>query len=260
MPICMCRTTGGFSRRAAPHPNDICTFEDFNQLPVLTKTSIRNNFEDLIATNYSKNDLLPNATGGSTGEPLSYYQDEQYNLWADAARMRGWYEMAGCQPCDRCAVLWGAMHDVKTDFSMWERIRDFVRHGEINLNSFNLSDKRKLSFLKWCRTLRPKLLRGYFTAIREFAHFIDQEKLSFPPLVGIILCAETVDKDSQAYIEKVFCATSYNMYGGREVSLIAMECAAKNGLHEISENNYVEFEPIDLPGYSESRQSTGHKS
>ncbi|MFX0199558.1 MAG: hypothetical protein ACFFCW_25840, partial [Candidatus Hodarchaeota archaeon] len=80
--------------------------------------------------------------------------------------------------------------------------------------------------------------------------FLDNERLRFPTLQGVILCAETVDNDSQSYIERIFNTPSYNTYGSREVGLIAMECSHKNGLHEVSENNYVEFEPIKLSGHN----------
>jgi phenylacetate-CoA ligase len=231
-------------------PLDFKSFDDFQQLPVLSKTDIRENFDDLVARNVPPSELIPDATGGSTGEPLHYYHDRQYQQWADAAIMRGWYEFAGCSPGDCCAVLWGAERDVSSDFSTWERFKDLCRYGEIRLNSFNLSDDRKKAFLRWCRWFRPRLLRGYVTAIKELAVYLDENRLLFPKLDGVILCAETVDDDSQAYIERVFRAISYNTYGSREVSLIAMECSMKNGLHEVSENNYVEFEPIDLPGYT----------
>lgn len=230
-------------------PKDIRAFEDFNKLPVLTKEIIRENFEDLIAKNIPRNQLIPNATGGSTGEPLHFYQDRQYEAWADAARIRGWYNIAGGEFGDSCGVLWGAMNEVKEDYSVVERIQTFLKSGSIVLNAFNLSKERKLNFLKWCQVLRPKLLRGYVTALKDFALFLDEEKLKFPDIRGVILCAETVDEETQAYIEKVFRAPSYNTYGGRELSLIAMECLHKNGLHEVSENNYVEFERIDLANY-----------
>ena len=230
-------------------PQDIKTFNDFTVIPILTKDIIRQNFDDLKAVNLSPKEFVPNSTGGSTGEPLSFYQDRQYETWADAARIRGWYHIAGCESGDNCAVLWGAMKDVKEDFSLWERLRLFCTSGEIPLNAFNLSDERKLLFLKWCRMMKPSLLRGYVTAIKELALFLDEQNLRFPDLKGVILCAETVDDHSQTYIEKVFRAPSYNTYGGRELSLIAMGCSQGNGLHEVSENNYVEFEPIDLRGY-----------
>lgn len=231
---------------------DIRTYRDFEFLPILTKELIRKNFDSMVSTFYQKEDLISNSTGGSTGTPLKYFQDKNYEKWANAARIRGWYHIAGCSSGASCAVLWGAMHEVKENFSYYERIKDYIESGEIWLNAFNLSDERKFEFLKLCRLFRPKLLRGYFTAVKDFAVFIDQNKLKFPQVKGIILGAETVDLESQKYIEKVFNAPSYNTYGGRELSLIAMECDHKNGLHEISENNYVEFEPITIKNYPEA--------
>jgi phenylacetate-CoA ligase len=52
----------------------------------------------------------------------------------------------------------------------------------------------------------------------------------------------------QRRLEKVFRAPSLNSYGGRELSLIAIECAEQVGLHEVSENNYVEYEAIPDAG------------
>jgi len=230
-------------------PKDIRNAKDFRVFPILTKDIIRTNFEKLIANNMLKNDLIPNSTGGSTGEPLHYYQDTNYENWADAARIRGWYHLANCEIGDTCAVLWGAMREVKENFTLFERIKEYLTSGEVWLNAFNLSENRKIEFLRLCHIFRPKLLRGYFTAIKDFALFLDKERLPFPAIKGVILGAETVDQTSQTFIEKVFKAPSFNTYGGRELSLIAMECSHKNGLHEVSENNYVEFEDIDLFGH-----------
>lgn len=230
-------------------PDDIKDFNDFEGIPTLTKQIIRENFDDLIATNIARDRLVPNSTGGSTGEPLRFYQDRRYELWADAARIRGWYEFPGCELGDSCAVVWGAMHEVKENYSPLERLELFCKYGHIPLNAFNLSVERKLEFLKWCRLLRPKLLRGYVTAIKDLARFIDEEGIAFPRLKGVILCAETVDAETQNYIESVFRAPTYNSYGGRELSLIATECSHRSGLHEVSENNYVEFEEIELAGF-----------
>lgn len=235
-------------RQCDATPDDVASFEDFARLPVLTKSVIREKLDELTAQNVPRERLVPNATGGSTGEPLCCYQDESYRLWAEAARIRAWYEMAGCRDGDRCAVLWGAVRDVRTDFSLTERLRDFCRDGEIKMNAFNLSDQRKLTFLRWCRLVRPKLLRGYVTAIKDFAAFLQERDLVFPRLSGIMLCAETVDEPSRTAIDQAFRTRSFNMYGGRELSLIAMECPARRGLHEVSENNYVEFEPAEIPG------------
>lgn len=230
-------------------PQDFRTLEDLQRLPVLTKEIIRNNQSRLIAENMPVEERIPNATGGSTGEPLHFLQDSRFKRWADAARLRGWYSFAGhnCWDTD-CAVLWGAMHDIKTNYSFKERAVDYIKHGEIKLNAFNLGFERKMHFAKLCKMSKPKLLRGYFTAIKEFSQFVEEQNLKFPSIDGIVLCAETVDEASRLKIEKILNAKTFNSYGGRELSLIAMECEHQNGLHEVSENNYVEFERIDLDG------------
>lgn len=227
---------------------DFATLQDLEKLPVLTKEIIRRESSRMLAENAAAADRIPNATGGSTGEPLHFFQDRHFETWADAARIRGWYHLAGSNCWDPCAVLWGAAHEVQEDFSPLERVRDYVGTGEILLNAFNLSDARMAAFQKLCRRLRPTLLRGYFTAVDEFARFLRKTKSGFPPLRGVILCAETVDEVKRAEIEETFRAPAFNLYGGRELSLIAMECQHKRGLHEVSENNYVEFEPIELQG------------
>jgi len=54
-------------------PNDIERAEDLVKLPILTKQLIRNNFDNLVTPGFPAKDLVPNCTGGSTGEPLVFY-------------------------------------------------------------------------------------------------------------------------------------------------------------------------------------------
>jgi phenylacetate-CoA ligase len=230
-------------------PDDIKTFSDFSKIPVLTKKLIKQNFDRLISANKSQHNLIPNATGGSTGEPLHFFQDKNYEAWANAARIRGIYNFPGFRYGDNTAILWGAMNEVKEDFSLIERAKSFLKDGEIYLNAFNMSENRMRSFLKLCRLTRPIIVRGYVTALNEFAKFLDQTGEWFPRVKAVVFGAETADESTRNLAERIFKAPSFNTYGGRELSLIASECRAHNGLHEISENNYVEFEKINIRGY-----------
>ena len=47
------------------------TLEDLTSLPILEKRDIQQNKAELTAANWRRSDLLPNFTGGSTGEPLA---------------------------------------------------------------------------------------------------------------------------------------------------------------------------------------------
>jgi len=227
------------------HPSDFSELETFKTFPVLTKSIIRENFEDLISTDASERGLIKNSTGGSTGEPLVFYQDRRFHAFADAARIRGWYEAPGFKAGETMGVIWGDMRDVGDDYSASQRIATVLRSGEVLLNAFNLSEERMYRFYRWLCLFSPKLLRGYVTALVDFAAFLERRGLALPTVKGVVLCAETVSPEVQRYLERVIGAPSYNTYGGRELSLIAFECGAKMGLHEVSENNLVELEPIE---------------
>jgi len=226
-------------------PTRLNDFNDLKRIPILTKETIKNNFSDLMAKNISQTELIENATGGSTGVPLQFYHDKNYRKHSDVAQMRAWQNVPDYRLGDVSAVLWGDMKDIKSNYSLWERLNYYIRRGEIPMNAFHLSRDRNLEFARWCRLLKPKVIRAYVTAIKEFAGFAEENHIRFPGLKGIILGAETVNETSRSYIEKIFKTKTFNSYGSRELSGIAMECA-HGGLHQIAENNYVEYKEIQL--------------
>ena len=60
---------------------DVKNFDDIKklkQIPVLTKEIIQNNFENLLSNNCNRKDLKLCHTGGSTGQPLTFYLDKGF--------------------------------------------------------------------------------------------------------------------------------------------------------------------------------------
>ena len=67
-------------------PEDIRCRQDLLKLPVLTKEDVRQNFERLIAQNFSKRDLVFRHTSGTTGKALHFYATKpaiafQWAVW-----------------------------------------------------------------------------------------------------------------------------------------------------------------------------------
>ena len=54
-------------------PDDIRVENDVRRLPMLTKGEIQRSREGLIADTHPVSNLIANQTGGSTGEPLSFF-------------------------------------------------------------------------------------------------------------------------------------------------------------------------------------------
>ncbi|MEM2514633.1 MAG: hypothetical protein QXU81_10055 [Candidatus Bathyarchaeia archaeon] len=55
-------------------PNHIQGYGDLYLIPPLTKRDINHNRQLLMASNYKKSELIEDHTGGSTGEPLFFFQ------------------------------------------------------------------------------------------------------------------------------------------------------------------------------------------
>ena len=87
-------------------PHEIQTPDDLARLPELTKAAVRSNFGDLAARALPKKELLLRSTGGSTGQPLSFYRTKgDFYGWGSAAELRA-YGWAGYTLGDKCALLW----------------------------------------------------------------------------------------------------------------------------------------------------------
>jgi phenylacetate-CoA ligase len=85
--------------------------QDFAQIPVLSKDILRDRKEELLAEPVDRQKLKWNASGGSTGEPVQFYQDETY--WTNSRAVRWMFESWwGIRPGEPTACIWGADRDL----------------------------------------------------------------------------------------------------------------------------------------------------
>ncbi len=221
-------------------PEDIQQLSDIEKLPLLTKTDIQNNVDQLISKQFIKSELLEDASGGSTGEPTVYFKDlDRHNLRrADQLRHDRW---SGWDIGKRSALIWGAARDLKAVKSLREFIisRFIARTWE--LDAFEMTSERMDEFAVELERIKPVMILGYANALHKFA----QHLLKYHPdhkikLSGIISSAETLSQDKRTVIEQAFGCKVLNRYGSREVGLIASECKQQSGLHINADNIYLE--------------------
>lgn len=227
-------------------PDDIRTFEDFRRLPLLTKSNIQNSLENLTTTGIDLQNLSLNSTGGSTGMPLNFYQDDNYRLWSDAARIRAWRHVVGADEHDLEAVLWGATRDIGQGLTLKKVLYSVLREGTLPLNTFDLDDALLKNYLFYFNLLKPKILRGYASSLYYVARYVQKRALSIHRPKSIISSTEVLHPRMRETIERVFGCPVFDSYGCREVSQIATECEAHNGLHVVFENQYVELDGQDI--------------
>lgn len=204
---------------------DVRDFDDFAQLPILTKAIVREREDDLIAENLDRATLSRLNSGGSTGAPLTFWHDRDYLDASDAGVLRI-LRQAGWRPGDMMAFFWG-WNDRLYAMPRWEfELRQWLRRS-YQLDSFDASEA---AFARWARTwdrIRPRVAFGYASTIARFAEYLLAMGRSVRPVRGVFTTAEKVYPEQRAVIERAFGAPVFDCYGSSEVRNIAAECPAR---------------------------------
>jgi len=228
-------------------PTDIRSWGDFTRnVPLLSKSDIQDNLCDLVSRSYSEDELIRDMTGGSTGSPLVFYytKDRLDSREAATTRHRRW---AGWEIGDKVAALWGSRRDIQHPRTIKSRIRQFLISRYFLLDASAITEDKMLDFAQELRVFRPKIIQGYANTLYLFARFLKSNNINGIRPKGIISSAEVLLPENRTFIESIFGCSVFDLYGSREVMLIASECESHRGMHINADSLYVEFVRDGLP-------------
>jgi phenylacetate-CoA ligase len=215
-------------------------YDDFQKIPILTKEIIRNSSKHLYNSDYLKTEeVVKNTSGGSTGEPLEFYQTKDQMICGDVNYFYALH-LNGISPYDKSADLWGAerdMHNLKTNITLRSLIQN-----KITLNTFVLNDERIISYIRKLNEKKPVFIKAYVHSIYDISKFINANSIiiDFKP---VIHCTTgPLYSNMREEISKAFNnAYVYSFYGSREVSAIASEVRGMEGMYVMFDNVFVEI-------------------
>jgi phenylacetate-CoA ligase len=227
--------------QAGFHPQDPRKDPDcLSRLPILTKATIRENFQDLLTTEPERRRRLSKlSTSGSTGQPLVFMQDPDFRDYATAS-VQHHMSWAGWKLGDLHAIMWGA--PLKSSLARKTRttLLNWV-WNRFQIDAFNLTDQSLAAFTKRVARQKPRLLFGYATSIYTFAQFVRQKPDQQIRFTGVFTTSESLLPPVRQFIEETFQCNVYNRYGSVELGGIACECAKHTGYHISPENHYIEI-------------------
>ena len=222
---------------------------DLSFIPPLEKEHIRNHLDELCSTRYKPRDRILNATGGSTGTPLNFYQSRHY--W-NCRNLSVYYfdRWAGWDFGEPQLIIWGSLAEIDRGRNIKEKINRFWRN-QYWLNGYNLTESEMSKTFNMMRHIKPTTILSYPSSLYQFSKFLNENNL-LPDwdIHGIISSAEMLHPHYRTLAESVFNTKVYNRYGGREVGLIAMECD-EGRMHINCGDLYLEIDspdPYNQPG------------
>jgi len=223
--------------------------KSISEIPSLEKQDVRAHLERLCSEAFTPGQRIKNATGGSTGTPLTFYQDRDY--WNQRNLSVYYFDRwAGWDLGEPQLVIWGTPPELSGDERWKHRLNTFWRN-QYWLNGFHLTDETMHNVFEKMNRCNPQTILAYPSSLYQFAKFVYENGLR-PRwgLKGIISSAEMLHGHYRDLAEAVFNVKVFNRYGGREVGLIAMECA-EGRMHINCRDLYLEIDspdPYTRPG------------
>ena len=213
---------------------DLKTPADFARLPILEKEEIRKNTQEMISVGYSADRLKSSATGGSTGAPLTVYQDPAAPRNEISWRMLNWW---GCDISDSSAYLYRAIPSARNQLIqktiLWPTRRNWIAASEMDEGLMN-------QFYQKLLRDKPTYLIGYVGALDVFAGYLERNALILPSLKAVWTTAAPLPEGKRNYMEAVYKAPVYTQYGSCELYWVAAECSLKKGMHVGTDVRHVD--------------------
>jgi phenylacetate-CoA ligase len=179
-------------------------------------------------------------TGGSTGEPLTFYVSNTSRAF-DRATLYRLYRWCGADRGDPVFSVWGNL----TGGSDWKSRMRVLKRRYISrtrtLDAFQMNPDTQQRFIADMRHSRPMILRGYTSALVNLAQFAEENGFELPRPCALVTTAEPLFPEQRLILSQAFCAPVYDQYGCAEVNGVAMQCEELDGLHISEEHVVVEI-------------------
>lgn len=201
-------------------PLDIRTAEDLQKLPIINKEIANAHFDEIVPDNLSLFRYRKGKTGGTTGEPMYYYCDEDTWGYVTAAKVYYW-RLYGYQYGEPFAAMGSASLFAKKP-SLVRRIYDKIRN-EVPMNTVNLTDELCEKYISIIREKKIRYIYGYAASIYIFTRYIATHGIDLKQIEGVFTTSENLTDEYRKLIEETYECKVRDCYGARDAGITAYE-------------------------------------
>ncbi|MDD5326971.1 MAG: hypothetical protein PHY02_04040 [Phycisphaerae bacterium] len=216
-------------------PAHIKQLSDLEKIPLLTKKIIRENFEDLIASNVKRSDIKLSHSSGTTGQKLFFYLPKILKYQINYAVNARFYNWAGIKPFDKRVTLGGRLFTKHHPYWIYNRAEN-----QLLLSIHHLNSETVDSYIEMIEKFSPKFIAGHPSGVDFIAQRLVNTHKTLP-LKAIFTTGETLTDEQRQVIKKGFGVDVFDTWGLGESVASASECEYHEGYHEDSEYGIIEF-------------------
>ena len=223
--------------------------EEYSKIPLLTKEIIRREGENLYSKDYEDRKPYENTSGGSTGEPVKFIQDKEYDDWNIATKLY-FNEVLGKEIGDGEIKFWGSDRDILAgNLTIKDRLINVIYNRKF-FNCYRLGEQEIRRLVELNNTFKPVAYWSYMEAALELSNFLSCHQLLFHSPKIVISTIGPLTEEVKEKIESNMKCKVYNQYGSREVGAISCQCKEQKSMHTFPWWNYIEIinqdgEPVE---------------
>ncbi len=185
--------------------DEIQHLEDIIKLPILTKDMLKAHGKELLTR--SKRGLMKNHTSGTTGTPLTVFQDWA-SVWREQAYFVCYRKRCGYNYGEPMVSLRGNLG--RSDISLKVHVSN-----TLFLSSYNINEHTAITYYQLIKQHHAKAIEGYPSSLYNLALVLHDKGLECHIPVAFT-SSETLHDYQRALIEKVFNTQIYDHYGTTE--------------------------------------------
>lgn len=196
---------------------------DLGRLPIVDKDAVRRAPDSFCPGGAPARGAGAYSTSGSTGTPLTVYNDSD-DLRRAMALRDAWYgELAGVTYALPRATFSGRRVEPASD-SDGPFHRYNLAEKQIYFSPYHLGPATVARYVEALQRHRPAWLTGYAGAIDDLARLALEAGLEPPPLRAVITAAEPVPPGLHEHVRRAFGCVAYEEYGLAEQVCFALAC------------------------------------
>ena len=200
---------------------DIKCLDDISKLPIVTKDMILHQSDALLTT--SKWKLLKNRTSGTTGTPLTVFEDWK-SIWKEQAYFYCYRKRCGYTYGQPLVSLRGNLG--KKDTMMYVHISN-----TLYLSSYNINEQTVWAYYKGIEKRSPRAIEGYPSSLYNLALLLKDKGLYCNIPVCFTSSENLLDFQRQL-IEERFQTKIFDHYGTTERTIRISESIKHDGYFE----------------------------
>jgi len=228
-------------------PERVYSQNDLKTLPVLTKETINEHREEMLADDCDTTARHETCTGGTSGAKMRFYRDNVCRSKRLALEWRS-NRWTGARPHGKVAAIWPVTDDFVPRRSWKKRLADFFVTHSLTLSAGGTLDEATLwRFTDQILRFRPEIIRCFPSPAVALGEFIINKGIEIKGVKAVISTGEPLYLYQRTILEEAFNAKVFNLYASRETGPTAAECTAHGDLHLATDSVVVETVKDGLP-------------